>query len=363
MNLLTPDNLVHAGFELADRRHRQHILGLVFVALCTLVLQTNMGQAGIGAIDERQVSNNRPIPPDAVIAQPQMLFLFLDHHLNRPSFQITADNLFHRGPQVIGHQRCHGPVPPASGEHDFNGAQFVHRSDALNQFVPAGFPQSLKAEAYTGAVQQIPAVRTDFMFLGIDRKPAIGLADADIMPVSLFADIRHGRTQIKGVEQNGELESVRDAGIQNHFAGQVRQLLEPNADSLGIFFFDIKPRGQWNSHAAIIQAGFDNGMARAVFAGGMMMEFADRLHLFGTLDRLGIINDHKTVVVPFFIPVFEHRQRLGSNDGCFIKGAAPQELAMIGPVGTASEQVNQSLNRTAVADADSYDQRTIIGIT
>jgi len=61
-----------------------------------------VGQAGIVAIDQVQVSNHSPVPLNTVIAKPQMLFLILDQRLNRPSFQIVSYYCFHRSTQVIG---------------------------------------------------------------------------------------------------------------------------------------------------------------------------------------------------------------------------------------------------------------------
>jgi len=58
LNLLLPDDLTHAGFKLTDRFDRQHILGLVLVALCMLAVNANMGQAGIGTIYKAKVSNH-----------------------------------------------------------------------------------------------------------------------------------------------------------------------------------------------------------------------------------------------------------------------------------------------------------------
>ena len=119
-NLMIPDDLAHTGFELADRRQRQHIPGILFIALCTLVINTNMGQAGIGTIHQAKVSNYCPVPQNAVIARPQMMFLFFDHHLNRPTLEISADNFLHRHTNVIGNQCNNSVVVPAFGENDFN---------------------------------------------------------------------------------------------------------------------------------------------------------------------------------------------------------------------------------------------------
>jgi hypothetical protein len=52
--------------------------------LCTLGLQAHVGQAGIGAIHQVQVSDYSPAPQYAVSAQPQMLLFVLDQQFNLP---------------------------------------------------------------------------------------------------------------------------------------------------------------------------------------------------------------------------------------------------------------------------------------
>ena len=81
---LLPNYLAHAILELTDRLKTQHFLGMIGLALGTLGIQAHVGQAGIGGIDQVQVSNHSLVPQDTVIRQPQMLFLVLDQQLNLP---------------------------------------------------------------------------------------------------------------------------------------------------------------------------------------------------------------------------------------------------------------------------------------
>ena len=232
LNLLIPDNLVHLGFELADRRHRQHILGIVFMALCTLVIQANMGQAGIGTIDQGQVSNYRPVPPSTVIAQPQMLFLFFDHHLNCPTLQIAADNFLHRQAQVVRNQGNHITIVPALGEHNFNFAKFIHHSSTLSEFVGGGFTQPLNALPTASSVQNILTVFANFMFGRINSKPAIRLANPDITPFPCFTGIDNRRAKIERIEQNGDIEFLGNFCCPNNLPSQFRKFLEGNLEVL-----------------------------------------------------------------------------------------------------------------------------------
>ena len=63
-----PNRLPQVGFELTDRRKTQHAL-FVVLALCILGLYAQVGQAGIGGIDQVQVSNHSPVPQHAVPQQ------------------------------------------------------------------------------------------------------------------------------------------------------------------------------------------------------------------------------------------------------------------------------------------------------
>ena len=80
-----PHQLAHAGLECVDRRQRKRLHRESFLALCTLMLaQSQVGQAGIGGIDQVQVSDYSPVPPAAVVAQPQVLLLILDQQFDLP---------------------------------------------------------------------------------------------------------------------------------------------------------------------------------------------------------------------------------------------------------------------------------------
>ena len=48
---LTPNDLLQVGLELPNRRKSQHTLGFL-LALCTLGFDAQVGQAGIGGVDQ-----------------------------------------------------------------------------------------------------------------------------------------------------------------------------------------------------------------------------------------------------------------------------------------------------------------------
>lgn len=59
---VTPDDSLQVGLELPNRRTSQHTLG-VLLALWTLGFQAQVGQAGIGGVDQVQVPNHSPVVP------------------------------------------------------------------------------------------------------------------------------------------------------------------------------------------------------------------------------------------------------------------------------------------------------------
>ena len=70
LNFLLPDHLTHLGLNRLDRLQLQHFI-IIFWALFTAGLQSHVGQADIGDIDQSQRVYNVPVPWDAVIAQSQ----------------------------------------------------------------------------------------------------------------------------------------------------------------------------------------------------------------------------------------------------------------------------------------------------
>ena len=56
LNVLLPNHSTHVLFEFAHRLQRQHLVGLA-VALGTVGLYAQVGQAGIGGVNQVQVSN------------------------------------------------------------------------------------------------------------------------------------------------------------------------------------------------------------------------------------------------------------------------------------------------------------------
>lgn len=113
---IVPYGLPQLDFDLSDRGKTQH--GFVFLmALCTLGVHAQGGQAGIRAIDQLQgvqVSNHSPIPQYAVSAQHKMLFLVLDQQFNRPTTQVVHNHLSYRSGKIARHQ-MQSPSYPRAG--------------------------------------------------------------------------------------------------------------------------------------------------------------------------------------------------------------------------------------------------------
>jgi len=355
-DILLPDPLAQRRFELADRLQSQHS-NLLCVALCTLGLYAQVGQAGIGAVHQVQVSNYSPVPQNAVIAQPQMLFLVLDQHLNRPAFQIVGDDFFHRCSQIIRHQCNMFLIPFTTGEHDFDLAQFIQPADPLGQPVRRGFSQAVDITPGAAVVQDIPAVFAQLAGLGLDLKTAIRSSYADKMPLSFLAGVDDLRAQIECIEQDRDLEVVRQNRLPDGLAGQLGELEELDSQALGMFLFHIQQRGPRDRHAAIVQTDLDDGVAPTVLAGSMVKQFTDSIHLFGSLEGLSVINDEKQVAVFLVEQTAQQVQGNLLQDRRLPPVAAPEEFAVIGPVRAVSQEFDQSVDGAAVADAHGQHER------
>jgi hypothetical protein len=92
------------------------------------------------------------------------------------------------------------------------------------------------------------------------------------------------------------------------------------------------------------------------------MYLADSLHLFGSLDSLGVVNNKHALFASFLVEFFEHPFGIHLNDSHFIKAASPEKFAVIGSVCAVAEKINQPLYGTAMTDADSHYKIAIIGI-
>jgi len=131
LNVILPHEPTHSVFESANRLKSQHFLGFV-LALCTIGFYAHMGQASIGYINQVQVSNHSLVPNYPVIAQPQMLFLVLDKHLNRPTFQIVGYNTSHRSTQIISDNRDMFTLSLTAREDNLDCVQLIQSTNTLS---------------------------------------------------------------------------------------------------------------------------------------------------------------------------------------------------------------------------------------
>jgi hypothetical protein len=310
-----------------------------------------VGQAGIGTINQPQVSNHSLVSQYAIIAQPQMLFLVLDQHLNRPSFQIVSYNSSHRSTQIISDNCDMFTLPFTTGENYLDHTQLVQLADSLSQSVFLSFTKAGNVAPDAAVSQNIPAVPSKFAFNRSNRKPSIRLAYAYKMPFSLFAGIDHIGAKIKSIKQNGNIEFFRQSSFSDCLSSQFGKLIKCNIQFAGMFFFDIQQRGPWNGDTTVVQTHFQNGMAGSILAGGVVVKFANGLHLFGSFEGLGIIDNEKQMAVLFIEQTREHIQGDLLHDYRFIPDASPEEFTVISAMSTVLQQLDEFVNRTAMTDA------------
>ena len=356
LNVLLPDDLTHSVFKFADRFKPQHFLGLG-LALCTTGFNPGVGQAGISDVHQVQVSNYRPVPNHSVVAQPQMLFLILDQHLNRPSLQIVGHYGFHGGTKIVRNQGHVMAFASAAREHHLNRSQLIDSANPFCKAVGFGLSQTSDGAPLAAVSQDIFAVSPQFAFNRAYGEPPVGLAYANIMPAFLFTGIDDCGAKIEGIEQDGDLERYRQTCLSNGLGGQVSQLMERDLQRLDVLFLDIQPGTPWDRDAAIVETDLHDGMAETILAGRVVVKPSNGVHLLGSFKRLRVINNEEDVLVVFAkqAPQHVHGNRL--HHPRFAPAASPQELPVIGSVCRAPQGFGEAFYGTAMIYGDSQNQR------
>jgi hypothetical protein len=308
------------------------------------------------------VSNYCLVPQETVIAKPQMLFLFLNHNLNSPTLEIMANDFFHRHICIIGYKCKNARIVSSLRKNNFDFTKLIHRSHSHGKFVSTGLFEPFDVIPSVLSSENILAIITDFVPSGIDFKPSIGLADADITPFSSFAGIGNLRAKIERVKQNGNIEFSRYISFVNKLGSQSGEFLKRDIQFICMLFFDIKERTQWNRYTSVEKACLEDCMSVAVFAAGVVMDFTHGIHFFGPLDRLGIIDNEHAVVDIFLVEFFERVKSERRNNFCFVEIASGHKFAMICPVSTVSQEIDKPFDGAAVTDTDSNNQRAKIVI-
>jgi hypothetical protein len=103
-------------------------------------------------------------------------------------------------------------------------------------------------------------------------------------------------------------------------------------------------------------------MADSILAGGMMMQFANGLHFFGSFEGLSVIDNEKQMFVFLGKQIPQHIQCNLLHYGRLIPVASPEEFTMIGAMRTVPQQLDEPINRTAMADTYRQCQRPEIAV-
>ena len=355
LHRLLPDQLTHPGLELAHRRQPQHIFVLL-LALCTLVLNGQVGQAGIGAINQMQVSNYTPVPQHAVIAKPQMLLLVLDQHLNRPSPQIVGYDCFARNAQVIRNQSNTLPLAPPTREDYLYHTKFVQPPGPFGQTVRPSRTQTCDRKRLPLSAQEVRAIGAEFVLSAVDEEVAIGLAYADKMKLAGTTGSSNDRTEIVRVEQDSRRDALRQSNIPDRLGGQFRQRPEGSVEFWSVAFLEIQPRAPRDRYTAIPQADLQDRVAGTVLARGMMVQLTDAIHFPGVLEGLGIVDDKIAFAAVFPVQTAQGVDGDLLNDGRLVPVASPEEFAVVGSMCGASQQFGQAFDSAAMPDSDGHHQ-------
>jgi hypothetical protein len=117
-----------------------------------------------------------------------------------------------------------------------------------------------------------------------------------------------------------------------------------------MFFFDVQQRGPWNGYAPIVQAHFQNGMAGSIFSRGVVVKFANGLHLFGSFESLGVVDNEEQVAVLFIEETRDHIQGNLLGYYRFIPYASPEEFTVICAMGTVPQRLDEFINSASMTD-------------
>lgn len=354
-NVLLPYNSTHALFEFANRLKRQHLC-LFNMALFSMGLYTHVGQAGIGGINQVQVSNYSPVPQDAVIAQPQMLLLVSDKHLNRPAFEITDYDGLGGQSEIVSHQRPILAFTFATCKNDFYLSKPLHRALAHSDTIKPCGTEPFDAVPATAVMQHIPSVTAQTSTDVANSKVAIGLCYTDIMPFTLLAGLDYGRAQVERIEQgrNSELTGKRRSSYG--LGSQFGELAERQMQLTGVLLFDIKPAAPWDGDASIIETGLKNHVAFGVGSGRMQMDGSNGIHDFCPLESLSLVDDEEKLTVFLLAQTAEYIQCYIPHDKGFVPDSPPKKLTVICPVSRASQGLGKAIYSGSMTDGDSHNQ-------
>jgi hypothetical protein len=104
-----------------------------------------------------------------------------------------------------------------------------------------------------------------------------------------------------------------------------------------------------------VQAGFEDGVAGGIALLGVVIELADRRHLLGPLDRLGIVQDEVDGVALAIEPA-ELLHGDGPQNFRLAPVAAPEEFTVVGAVGVTAEEAVEPPDRGIDPHGHGHDQ-------
>jgi hypothetical protein len=256
--------------------------------------------------------------------------------------------------QVISDQSYMLTFSSATREDDLNFPQLFELPDSFSQLVFFGLTQAGNVVPLAIFSQNIPAVFAELVFERTIRKPSISLAYANIMPPSLFAGIDYNGAKIEGVKQNSSTELGRQPSIADCLGCQLGKLLKRNLQLVNMFFLDVQPRTPRNGNTTIIKANLYDGMAGSIFTAGVVMQFANTLHLFGSLEGLCIIDDEKQMAVFLSEQTEQHIQSNLLHYNGVIPETTPEKFTMISSMSRISQHFGEPVDRCAMTDRDSH---------
>jgi hypothetical protein len=91
-------------------------------------------------------------------------------------------------------------------------------------------------------------------------------------------------------------------------------------------------------------------MAGSILAGGVVVQLANTVHLLGSFESLGIIDNEKQMSVFFGEQATQHVQGNPLHNSRLIPVTSPEKFTVIGAMRTVPQQLDKSINGTAMTD-------------
>jgi hypothetical protein len=268
-------------------------LGTCPLALCTMALDAQVGQEGVGEADQMQVCNCRPVRAILVLAKPQQLLGVFQPLFNGPAFFIRPDDVWSGERRGVGHQPENRFGGPFAREDHVQGAKGADLKPAGIHEAIVDLTVGLREGEGVGAAppKQIPAIAAGFEFPALLEETAIALERGRKVEALLPAGLHDSRAEVVGIKQHHDLDASGSFELPNQLGGQFSGLAEGQPQGWTVRLFDVKSDAKRDDVITADHDGADILVAPDVRVGRGVLQLGDGGHGSPAFGVLGIIKD------------------------------------------------------------------------